>query len=299
MDIRRLEVFCKVVELKSFTRAAAAVLLSQPTVSEHIRLLEESVGEKLLDRLGREILPTGAGEILYRYAQRIIQLRDEARQSIDQYCGKLRGRLSLGAGTIPGTYLLPKLLERFHQQHEDIRITLQISGSGQVSDAVLDGTLELGVVGSPVSDGRLESTSIAGDELMLAIPAGHPWSGRTSISPAELLEQPFIQREPGSGTRQVSEEILIAEGISPARLKVVAEMGSSEAVRQGVKSGIGIAILSSLAIEEDLRHGSVVSVPLEGFHFERPFYLIQRRNRHLSPLAQAFRASLLDQLALA
>jgi len=295
LDIRRLEVFCKVVELKSFTRAAEAVLLSQPTVSEHIRLLEESVGEKLLDRLGREILPTGAGEILYRYARRIIHLRDEAQQSIDQYRGRLSGHLTLGASTIPGTYLLPKLLESFHEHHRHVRLTLQIGGSGQVADDVLHGQIELGIIGSPNPDGKLETQKIPGDELLLALPANHRWHHRATVSPAELLQEPFIQREPGSGTRQVTEEILSAEGIAPGRLNVVAEMGSSEAVRQGVKSGIGVAILSSLAIEEDLNNGSLASITLEGFHFERSFYLVQRRNRHLSPLAQAFRAHLLER----
>lgn len=296
MDFRRLEVFCKVVELKSFTRAAEAVLLSQPTVSEHIRLLEESVGEKLLDRLGREIEPTGAGEILYRYARRIIQLRDEARQSIAQYQGRLSGHLNLGASTIPGTYLLPPLLEGFHQQHPEIRLTLQIAGSGLVIDEVLSGSQELGIIGSPGKDSRLSATTLTGDELLLAIPPGHPWSSRTSVRAEELLEQPFIQREPGSGTRQVTEDIMTAEGLSPGHLKVVAEMGSSEAVRQGVKSGIGVAILSSLAIEEDLQRDSLHTVPIEGFHFERPFYLVERRGRQLSPLARAFKTHLLEKL---
>ena len=296
MDIRRLEVFCKVVELKSFTRAAEAVLLSQPTVSEHIRLLEESLDEKLLDRLGKEIQPTGAGEILYRYARRIIQLRDEAQQSIHTYRGRLSGQLEVGASTIPGTYLLPTLLEGFHQLNRKVRLTVQIGGSGQISDEVLNGTLELGIVGSPVSDNRLETVQLPGDELMLAVHPAHPWARRTSISPGELLEHPFIQREPGSGTRQVTEEILVAEGLSPGRLKVVAEMGSSEAVRQGVKSGVGAAILSSLAIEEDLHNQTLVSVPLEGFHCERPFFLLQRRNRQLSPLASAFRDHLVNTL---
>jgi len=295
MDMRRLEVFCKVVELKSFTRAADAVLLSQPTVSEHIRLLEESVGEKLLDRLGREILPTGAGEILYRYARRILQLRDEAQQSIDQYRGRLSGHLTLGASTIPGTYLLPRLLESFHERFREVRLTLQIAGSAQVADAILQGALECGIIGSQSRDGRLESRAIPGDELLLALPARHPWCGRAAVAPEELLNEPFIQREPGSGTRQVTEEIFVAEGLPPGRLNVVAEMGSSEAVRQGVKSGIGVAILSSLAIEEDLITGSIATVPLEGFHFERPFYLVQRRNRQLSPLAQAFTTHLLER----
>ena len=144
MDIHRLEVFCKVLELQSFTRAADAVCLTQPTVSEHIRALEETVGEKLVDRLGREVLPTPAGKILYRYARDMILLRDEAIQALEKFKGKLSGHLLIGASTIPGTYILPQLIGSFKASHPTIQITLKIGSSGEIVQGLLDGKLELG-----------------------------------------------------------------------------------------------------------------------------------------------------------
>lgn len=295
MDIRRLEVFCKVVELKSFTRAAEAVLLSQPTVSENIRLLEETVGEKLFDRLGRQVLPTGAGEVLYRHARRLLQVRDEALQAIQQYRGRLAGQLNLGASTIPGAYILPQRIVAFKNAHPEIRTNLRIAGTAPIVEGVLGGELELGVIGARWKDRHLACEALFADELVLAAHAGHPWAGRDAVAVEELVGQPFILREEGSGTRMVMSGALSDRGFDPDRLCAVAEMGSTEAVLQGVKAGLGLSILSSLAVAESVRQGSVVTVPMKDFRIRRPFYLVQRKNRQLSPLALAFRRHILER----
>jgi DNA-binding transcriptional LysR family regulator len=288
VDIRRLEVFCRVLELKSFTRAAEAVLLTQPTVSENIRLLEETVGERLLDRLGREVLPTPAGRILYGYARRIIQLRDEALQAMHQYRGDLSGTLALGASTIPGAYILPPLIESFRLYHPAIQLQLRIADTAAVVEDLLHDRLELGLVGARLKEQRLDCDEAFADELVLTLYPDHPWAGRESVRPEELENEPFILREQGSGTRLVMSQSLREHGVDPARLLVVAEMGSSEAVRQGIKSRLGISILSSLAVAEDVQRGNLVTVPLEGVCIRRPFYLVRRKGRQLSPLALAF-----------
>ena len=295
MDIRRLEVFCKVVELKSFTKAAEAALLSQPSVSEHIRVLEETLGEKLIDRLGREVAPTQAGQILFQYARQIIRLRDEAQQAIQEFRGNLSGQLSLGASTIPGAFLLPKSIEAFKLHHPTIQLLLKISGTSTIVEGVMDGTLELGVIGAAWKDPRLESVDLFADELILTVHPDHPWAKRKSVSPDELYQEPFIFRERGSGTRIVMTEALKGAGIDPEKFRQVAEMGSSEAVRQGIKSRIGVSILSSLSIAEDLQLGSLVQVPIEGLRMPRSFFLIKRKNRQLSPLALAFYEHLLQR----
>ena len=295
MDIRRLEVFCKVVELKSFTKAAEAALLSQPSVSEHIRVLEETLGEKLIDRLGREVAPTQAGQILFQYARQIIRLRDEAQQAIQEFRGNLSGQLSLGASTIPGAFLLPKSIETFKLHHPTIQLLLKISGTSTIVEGVMDGTLELGVIGAAWKDPRLESVDLFSDELILTVHPDHPWAKRQSVSPDELYQEPFIFRERGSGTRIVMTESLKGAGIDPEKFRQVAEMGSSEAVRQGIKSRIGVSILSSLSIAEDLQLGSLVQVPIEGLRMPRSFFLIKRKNRQLSPLALAFYEHLLQR----
>jgi DNA-binding transcriptional LysR family regulator len=288
VDIRRLNIFCKVVELKSFTRASEVVLLSQPTISENIRLLEEVFGEKLLDRLGREVQPTPAGRILYQYARRMLQLRDEALQALRQFRGDLTGTLLLGASTIPGAYLLPGLVESFRASHPTIRLRLKIGGSTQIVQDLLQGEVEMAVVGALLKDHLLDSEELFSDELVLVMPPGHPWAGRASVPPQELSSQPFILREGGSGTRLAAAQALRDSGFDCAGLQVVAEMGSTEAVRQCVKAGLGISILSSLAIAEDVRQGALSTVPLQGLAIRRPLYLVQRKNRQLSPIGQHF-----------
>ncbi len=288
MDIHRLEVFCKVVELQSFTKAAQVVLLSQPTVSEHVRSLEELLGEKLLDRLGREVLPTPAGRILYRYAQNIIRLRAEAVQAIEKFRGNLAGHLIMGASTIPGTYILPRCIGSFKASHPAIQITLKIADTAEIAEGVLAGSLEAGLIGSRWKDQRLESTELFSDELLLTVYAGHPWADRKQVEPGELATEPFILRERGSGTRMVMNRILESHGFDPTRLQVVAEMGSTEAVRQGIKAFIGVSIISQQAVAEDLKQGTLASVEVAGIRFLRPFYLVQRRHRQPSPLCTAF-----------
>ncbi|MCD6528005.1 MAG: LysR family transcriptional regulator [Desulfuromonas sp.] len=288
MDIRRLEVFCKVVDLGSFTRAAEAALLSQPSVSEHVRSLEEHYNEKLIDRLGRRAQPTHAGKILYQYARRIIQLKEEADQAIRQFQGNLAGKLAVGASTIPGAYLLPQQIESFKATHVSVELMLKIAGTSQVVDDVLQGSLELGLVGTLWKDQRLECEELFSDELVLTVYPDHPWATRPSVYPGELLDVPFILREPGSGTRIEMTKSLKDAGVESSHFRVVAEMGSNEAVRQGVRSRIGVAIMSSLSVAEDIERGTLVSVPINGLTMPRSFYLVQRRNRQLSPLALAF-----------
>lgn len=288
METRRLEVFCKVVELKSFTRAAEAVMLSQPSVSEHVRLLEEAFDEKLLDRLGREVLPTPAGKILYQYARRITQLLGEAVQSVEHFKGHLAGQLCVGASTIPGGYILPQMIVSFRDIHPDIRVMLEITGTSKILGRLLDGSIEIAIVGARPDDKRIESSELLEDELVLAVPAGHRWAVAGSVYAADLTSEPFILREQGSGTRTVLTNALSAHGFDTDRLQVVAEMGSTEAVRQGIKAGLGLSILSARAIREDLKNGSLTRVAIHGLKISRPLFLVHRKARQLSPLAAVF-----------
>ena len=296
MDIRRLEIFCKVVELKSFTKAAKNLSLAQPTVSEHMRILEETLNERLLDRLGREVLPTPAGRVFYQYARNIIRLREEAIQSLEQFKGHLSGHLILGASTIPGNYVLPKFIGAFKAHHPAIRITVRIGDTAGISDQVLQGDLEAGIVGSLPSDRRLVSEELFSDELVLAVFPEHTWSSKPAIRVDQLATEPFILRESGSGSRMVMSRILEEGGFDVSKLLVVAEMGSTEAVRQAIKARIGISILSLQAIAEDLERGILATVKIDGVRFCRPLYLIQRRSRGISPLCSAFLDYLRDQV---
>ncbi len=291
MDLKRMEVFCKIVELKSFTRAGEALSLAQPTVSEHIRALETTLGQKLLDRFKGDVLPTPVGRMFYQYAKSIVQTRDEAFRAVDQFRNKLAGQLNLVASSIPGTYVLPKMIGSFKITHPESQIALQITDTTGAAEAVSDGRAEAGIVGARWRHPKLDFQEIVSDELILIVSPQHRWATQHNIiEPDELTEEPFVLREAGSGTRMVIKQAMEDRGLSIGRLNVVAELGSTEAVKQSVKDGMGVSILSVLAVGEELRQGSLVAIEIHGIKFKRSLYLIQRKNRQCSPLCSAFLA---------
>jgi DNA-binding transcriptional LysR family regulator len=288
MDLRALEVFCKIVELQSFSRAAEAVFLTQPTVSGHIKALETELGLRLFDRAGKTVTPTRAGEILYGYARRILALREEAQQAINEHKGGLTGHMTLGGNNIPGAYILPPLVAAFKREHPEVTIALHVRGSRDIVRGVIDGTCEVGMVGARFEEGRAHYEPFAQDELVLAVPAAHPWAGRSTVRLAELPGQPFIMRERGSGTRKVMEQALTGHALDPGKLRVVLEVTGNEAVRQALKAGAGISIISRRAVEDDIRHKAVAALRIHGVRLVRDFFLVTHKSRSRSPLGKAF-----------
>ena len=292
MDLRALEVFCKIVELRSFSRAAEAVLLTQPTVSGHIKALEEELDLRLFDRAGRNVTPTRAGELLHGYARRILALREEAQQAISEHRGGLKGHLAIGGSSIPGAYILPPLLAMFKRDHPEVTIGLHISGSREIVRSVIEGVAELGMVGARFEEGRVQYEPFAQDELILAVAASHPWARRSTVRPTELMGQPFVMRERGSGTRKVMEEALARRDLDAGGLRVVLEVTGNEAVRQAVKAGAGVAVISRRAIEDDIRCKLVAALRVQGMKLVREFFLVTHRSRSRSPLGKTFLAFL-------
>jgi DNA-binding transcriptional LysR family regulator len=290
MDLRQLEIFVKVAEFKSFSKAADALFLTQPTVSEHIRTLEQELGVRLLDRLGRGAEVTRAGQLLFTHATRILQLQREARQAMDQFQGKLAGELAVGASTIPGEYVLPPLLGRFRDKFPDISVTLLIADSRQVVDWVADGKVELGVVGGRLGHRSVDFRELMPDEMVLVVPATHPWQGRDHVEAAELSGQPLLLRERGSGTRAAFEAALTEAGLDLGNFRVVGEMGSTQAIKQAIKAGVGVSVLSRRAVEEECRSGLVWALTVRGLSIPRSFFVVTHRDRSRSPLGEAFRA---------
>ncbi|MBM9536714.1 selenium metabolism-associated LysR family transcriptional regulator [Desulfobulbus alkaliphilus] len=292
MDIKKLDVFCKVVELKSFTKAAESVRLSQPTVSEHVRSLEKEIGQKLIDRLGRDVEPTPVGHLLYGHAVRMLRLQQETLQAIADYQGTLRGTLQIGAGTIPGTYILPVIIGLFCRRYPEVKPSLHISGSKTIAAGVLAGDFDLGLVGGVWNERGLDWVPVFADTLVVAVPPTSSLASRESLPVAELFTHPFILREPGSGTRRVVAGMFDQQGLREADLRDVAMLGSTEAVKEAIKAGLGLSILSLRSVVEEVRHGLIKTLALEDIPAERIIYLIQRKNREPSPIAAAFTASL-------
>jgi DNA-binding transcriptional LysR family regulator len=288
MDLWRLHIFCKVVELRSFSKAAGSVYLSQPTVSSHIKDLEDHFECKLIDRLGREVAPTKAGELLYGYAAKMIALKENAERALAEFQGKVRGHLTIGGSTIPGGYILPPLLGKFKQAYPDVTVTLIESDTAGIIQDTLEGRVELGIVGAKAREIQLVQEKVMDDEMYLIVPKGHKWAAAGHVRLEKLIKEPFIMREPGSGTRKSIEQVLDKSGHWSGQLNVVAEMGSTEAVRQAIKAGVGVSILSECAVGDELAAGTLKKVGINGISFQRAFYLIVHKHRTQSPLCHAF-----------
>jgi len=295
VELRQLEVFCRVVEMKSFSKAAEAVFLTQPTISQHISALEKYFETKLLDRLGKEIKPTHAGDLLYRHAREIIALREKACQELHQFLGKRAGHVRIGASTIPGEYILPELIGAFKAKFPEITVTLIIGDTRQIVESLIKRDIELGVVGAKIRNDHLAYSPFAEDRVVLVVGRNHPLWERQSVKPSELIDVALIQREDGSGTRISIEKILSGKGVDPRRLKVIAEMGSTESVKQGVLAGIGGSFLSERAIEKEKQLGLLRAVPIKGIEMKRSFYIITNKKRTLSPLCRELKSFLLKQ----
>ena len=288
-DLRELEIFRRVVELRSYSKAAESVHLAQASVSERMATLERRVGTKLLDRIGREIVPNKAGELLYKLAVKHLELKRQTRIDLEEFLGVRKGDIQIGGSTIPAEYILPGIIKRFRESYPDVIVRLSIGDSDEISREVSKGSFELGVVGSKGKVTGLVYEEIWKDELVLVVPSTHRWARKKSVSFEDLCKEPFIQREAGSGTRQIFERRLrTSHSIGLDAFRVVSQLGSSTAVKEGIKNGLGISIISRRAVEEEVKAGSLRIIPVEKLSLSRSFYLIRDRRRTLSPLCRAF-----------
>ena len=287
-DLRQLEIFCNVVELGSFSKAANAVFLAQASVSERISTLERMVGAKLLDRLGRRVVPTKAGELFYKHAVSLLSMKEKVRQEMESFLGMRRGAIHMGASTIPGEFILPRIIGSFNEEYPSVSVILAISDTSDIETRVLEGNLELGVVGSRGNHHTLLYQELWKDELVLAIPPQHRWAGKKEVSTAAIFKEPFILRETGSGTLKHIERYLGSlQSRTGQTLQVVARFGSSTAIKEGIKAGLGISILSSRAIGTEVEAGILKALRVKGLSMVRSFYLVRDKRRTTSPLCQA------------
>lgn len=296
LSIRQLEVFVALVEQGSFTRAAQCLQLSQSTVSGHVADLERRLGVRLVDRERSGVRPTAAGNALLRPAREVLQAERNARMAVAELSGLLRGTLVVGGSTIPASYLLPDVFARFHAAHPGVSLRLLTGDSKDIVERVATADVEVGVVGAPPKGHDLESTQIGEDRLTLILPRDHELAGRTSIPVSALVKHGLVMREEGSGTRAATMRAL-AELLGPqevAALPIACEVGSTEAQKAAVGAGLGIAFVSSLAVEGDLARGALATARVKGFNVGRAFHLVTRPEGFLSPAARAFR-----QIALA
>jgi DNA-binding transcriptional LysR family regulator len=281
MQLPHLATFSKAAELANFTAAAKALGLTQAAVSQRIHALEKTLGKALFQRHGGRVLLTEAGQKLYEYAQRILELEREARRDVTGHVAPLTGELVLAASSIPGEHLLPGLLSVFRREHPHIQVRVAVSDSMTVMAQVERGQASLGLVGRRSDNRHLEFRFLAKDRIVLVVRPRHALSGRKKVSVSDLYRYPLIVREPGSGLRAWFEKALEAAGRSPADLQVALELGSNEAIKEAVRRGVGAAVLSISAVRKDVKAGRLRALEITDLDGERDMFIVQDRRRVL------------------
>jgi DNA-binding transcriptional LysR family regulator len=288
MDTRQLAAFCAVVEKRSFSQAAERLGVTQPAVSLQVRALEERLGQRLIDRTGRRVEPTEAGLRVYSNAKRLLQLEE---QLIEEVAGgddaELGGTLALGASTGPGAHLVPLLLCEFQRRHPHVRIALSIFDTYAVIDKVAERELELGVVGALRRHRSLTFDPLVQDEIVLAVPPGHPAAGG-KLTLEQLREEELISMQEGAGVRQVIEQELRRAGLPARDLEPRLELGLQESVKSAIAAGYGVAFISRTAIEGELAAGTLAVARVEGLEPTRQIWVVRSRGRPPTRAAQAF-----------
>ena len=284
--LRQFEVFLAVAKAGSFRGAAEAMHLSQPALSQHVAEMERELGTRLFDRLGRKVALTEAGRVLEEHAHRLFASLASAREAVADLSGLKRGSLVLGASTTPGIYVLPGMIAAFQGKYPGVALSLRIANSALIEEQIRGNELDLGVVGGhPLRLG--EECVAAGllDELVLIVPPSHAWARRREIQPSLLEGERLLVREEGSATRQVTERALQRAG---GHIKASMELGHTEAIKQAVIAGLGIAFVSIHAIRGELAVSRLRAIRLKGLRIQRHFHIIHNEARTLSTSARAF-----------
>lgn len=278
ITLQQMEALICIVEERTFSGAARKMLLSQPSLTKHIQKMEDLLEIKILNRRSGGITLTPEGKILFDYARRILKLREEAGEKILGAREMESGEISISASTIPATYILPRVLSDFRRRYPDIRVHVRTLDSEETIEAILNNRGDIGFIGKKPAGGKLEAEPLWKDRLVLAVPKDHRWQTAGCVKIQELLEEPFIIRERGSGTREILERYLKEKkNTSLFQFHIAAELGSSEAVKEAIIAGLGVSFLSGYAISRELKTGDLVEISLPGWRIERYFYLINRR----------------------
>ncbi len=287
MSDRRLQVFHTVAGVLSFTKAAEILNMTQPAVTFQVRQLEEDFNTRLFDRSHNKISLTRAGELVLGYANQIVDLYGEMHESVKAMTGNNAGLITLGASTTIAEYMLPGLLGDFRKQFPEIMVHLKVANTDAIVAMVEDNTIELGVVEGEVNNQLLRVEDCLVDELVVISGTEHRFNELSAIKAQELVDQPFIYREDGSGTRSVITQYLKEQGIEESQLNKVFELGSTEAIKGAVEAGMGVSIVSAATLSKELSLGTLATVQLDP-PIRRQLYFVRQR--------QKFRTHLMEEL---
>jgi len=286
MDIHHLRVFASVFKNRSFSKASEELHLTQPTISNHIKALEDEFECKFFDRLGRTILPTKEAEVLYTHSMELIERTNNLREAIGLIKKDISGKLIIGASTIPGVYLLPGLMSEFRKKFPSISVQILISDSKGIVENISGHELLLGIVGAKLGDERIKYTPFIEDELIV-VSSPHLLKNRV-MTLQELLKFPMVLREEGSGTRKETEKFLANKGLSLENVNIAGVFGSTDAIKQAVKAGLGVSILSKFSVADELKYKILEEIKLTDIQMKRRFYIVTHKKRTLPRLYETF-----------
>lgn len=298
LDVQ-LKIFKTIVEQNSFSKAAEVLHMTQSSVSQQIQHLEDYYGVKLFDRLYRRIETTQAGKALYPYAVQIERYYYEAEKKLQQFNGDISGRLHLGASLTVGEYVLPELLVAFQRQYPNVDIAMEVCNTEEVIAKIHDGLLNVGFVEGPFppSD-HIVSLPCGGDQLAVIAAQDRQANGGTDICLSQLVQEKLVLREPTSGTRRVFEEFLQAHDFDPSALHIVMELGSTQAIKEAVKAGLGVSVVSRLTIGEELKQKTLAILPLIEGKITRNFSLVYHKDKFRTYTVETFLSFVLKRLNL-
>lgn len=297
MEFRQLEAFVSVVKYKSFTKAAEKIFVSQPTISGHIRALEEELQERLLVRSTKSVETTPYGQEVYEYAVDILNIRDRMMESNSSNRSQI---IHIGASTIPSSYVLPDVLLKYRQDHPDSRFTIYQNDSRGVLAKLMDGVCDIGVIGMRCDYEELFCTRLCRDHMVIVTPYNDYFLAlkEQATDPIrELLKCPIILREAGSGSQKIAESFLNGIGYDEDDLNVVLRINDQQAIKNLVAGGFAISIMSKRAVGTSQHDGKLLVFSLPEEISSRYFYLVYRRGTELKEHVQEFASFLQRQLS--
>ena len=291
ITFRQLQIFAAVARNLSFTRASEELHLTQPAVSMQIKQLEQSVGLPLFEQLGKKIYLTDAGQELSRYASAITTQLDELKQVVDEMKGLQRGRLTIAVAST-ANYFAPRLLATFCKQHGDVAVSLDVTNREQLLKGLVENRTDLVIMGQPPEDMDLVAERFLENPLVVIAPPDHPLAKKKNIPLERLLQEIFLVREQGSGTRSAVERFFAANQLA---LSTPMEMSSNEAIKQGVEAGLGLGIVSMHTLAMELALKRLVMLDVVKFPVMRNWYIVHRSGKRLSLVAQGFQTFVKEQ----
>ncbi|MBI5101904.1 MAG: LysR family transcriptional regulator [Nitrospirae bacterium] len=287
MDIK-LKLFCAVAETRSFSNTSKIVHLTQPAVSLQILALEEFFETKLFDRSGGKIKLTQAGEILYHHAKHILEHYNEIEKDMRKISGALKGGFTIGASTSVGNHVLPRVIIAFKKEHPKVKISMMVGNTKRIEELLMSGFVDFGLVAGECMGGKMKREKVMSDELMLIVSREHPWAKKKNVSILDILKEPFILREEGSGTRQQIEEYFSAHGISIHDMHIALVLGSTASIKEAVEAGIGVSIVSKWAVLREAADGRLKLLTFREGNIQRDLSLLIPARKHLSHVMEEF-----------